>query len=259
MAEPEDSCIFHNKMGNVGEVTTSEIGTNLAWVGTPAYAACKFDNGIYANNQSNYVNTSGADVGLTPNNFAEEFWLKTDYNVLNGLPQSGIAPIYILAYWQYSGNDRVLIYFDSTGAWGAQGLVFGTKVNGFWTYFSVTTGLTFNSGTFQHFLWVYNRAGIGGGVNTTRFYWNGSSFYTSNVVPGNQTHPAGFQAFLSLAGYGSGASVIDNCKIYNGVTEALITAIVGNRNNEGWPSAGGGRLIDGKMIAPLVDSGIMIN
>ncbi len=69
-----------SKLEDAGDVTSPQIGTGGAEVGSPSYVPCKFNNGVEI-----YVNTKEINFPCAANNINNskgtiEFWAKVNFN-----------------------------------------------------------------------------------------------------------------------------------------------------------------------------------
>jgi len=103
---PINNLILWNKLGSTAEVTNSEIGPNLWEVGTPTYAAGKFDNGFnnVTSAQTNHIKfTPDSAVNTSARKGSCGFWLK----VGAGGFQPGGRPF---STDYTAGGTRILLY-----------------------------------------------------------------------------------------------------------------------------------------------------
>jgi len=249
MAESEGSCILWARFEN----TNSEIGPNWVVNGTPIWNPCRFNNGFYSNNDANYLNTVG-DGALDPNQSIWEWWMRTDNDVTDGAPADNGYHTY--GFW---GHD----------SGGIPAILIANYPAPFYCYVYIKNGAAppatfqFQNGTWLaganvHMMLVINPLGIAGGPNTVRLYIDGNLENSSNASL------AKFQVADSykIGGvpWGPGENmeaVVDNLKVYKGTSQALIDAIIANRNNEGFPPPGGFRMLDGGLKSPMLDGAMM--
>ena len=218
-----DNCILWNKLGSAGEVTSSEIGQNGAWTGTPTYSACKFGNGSYSNNIGNYILIPDND--FDQDNFIFECWLKLDWST----PE---VPPHWWVWWEPDGSNRF-----STGLEGGNIYSYWRQNSGGGAL-NISVAQSITGGDLNHFMLVCNRSGIAGGADTRRIYWNTTLIYNSATALNASTAAAGNIKLLNHITTGGALNgVMDNLKIYNDTTQVTIDAIIANKDNEGW---GGG-------------------
>lgn len=233
MAEPKDSCILHNEQGSDAEVGSSEIGQNGAWDGASTYVAAKFDDGSYSNNLNNRIKFDGDD--FNPNKFIVEYWFSADgWNCVNGVSSAGGATGWMS--WYADDNNRVS--FLHTGG----GLGFQVVILGVTRTYNLTTGVNWLDGTLHHIMFVYNKDGIDGGADVTRIYLDEALADSTAGATGNQIKPGSDGILYDLTFFFGGAGNFpftgthDNIKIYNDTSGALITAIIANKDLEGFPT-----------------------
>ena len=136
---------YWSKLEDAGDVTSPETGPAGTEDGSPDYAACKFNNGICVNaNAEGYYFPNNPTVITAATKGAVEFWIKTDYNVANGLPADAAHHMLVVynpagsaQFWCYinsdngigmlrdpdtGSGDRVTV-FDTTSDWTAGDLV----------------------------------------------------------------------------------------------------------------------------------------
>jgi hypothetical protein len=220
-------------MGSLAQIQSSEIGVNGTVVGSPSYNACKFDNGLYSNNTANHA-VFVVSSQFNPNAFIVDFWINTDFSVTNdSVSDAGIH--------NFMGFASPTTYnFTTLGIDNGSGLRVNSWVSSV-SHDNFLTGATWSASTNTHICFVFDRTGIGGGANIARAYIDGILVNSSATAVPNQVR-TDFTMKTPL--YWDGVTllrpldgVIDNIKIYNVVSEAIITAVLNNRNNEGFPSA----------------------
>jgi hypothetical protein len=250
MAEPQDSCIGHWKLEDV----TAEIGPDFVVNGVATWNPCKFNNGFYTTDDANFLRTAN-DGTFTPNSFIAEWWMRTDNSVTNGIPSDGGYHDY--GIWGVTANPTILIanypapfecyiYIDT----GVAPPVTFSFANGTWL-----------AGANVHIMLVVDTTGIAGGPNTVRYYVNGNLENSSN---------GGLAAFVAADRFKIGGlpwaavenmeAVMDNLRIYNGSSQALIDAVILNSYTneiEEWPTVGGFPLIGEKLRSPLFHSNML--
>lgn len=228
-----DDCVWWNRLGDAAQIGTSEIGVNCVWDNTPTYNAGKFDNGIYSNNANNRVRTYSFASSLVNNwrQFIVEFWLRTDYNLVAGIP-SDATTHGMFSYYQNSDN-RLRWVLDS--AWRID---LGARIGAVW-YNHRLIQANWSSGTDAHFLVAVNNAGIDGGADQFRLYVNNGLVYNSANDYANWSTS---QSIYLLVQATIGAivtplnGVLDNIKIYD--STAQLAGILANRETEGFPASG---------------------
>jgi hypothetical protein len=208
------------------EDVTAEIGNDWTLNGSATWNSVKFNNGFYTNNNANYL-SNAVTTGFDPNNFIFESWIKTDYNVVNGVPSDGNW--HALFSWRYDGNNYITIWFAVGFGVFAQYNIGGSASNIFFAKGNWTAG------DLVHFMWVYKRAGIAGGANTVRLYIDASLEGSSNIALASQTNVGAYRLSLNQLGFENFTGSQDNVKIYDEAD--VFQDVIDNRNNEGFPSA----------------------
>jgi hypothetical protein len=228
-----DDCYLHNKLGNAGEVAASEIGPNLAWIGTQQYESGKFGNAILVNAVDVNARVTGAFTGFDANAYIVEMWVKPDWDCVSGRPS--IAGF--LDPWHYfiDANNFTNLTFNQGAAFQNYWAI---RVGGVFTNWTIGEG-DWTADDLVHLMWVYDRNGIGGGANTRRFYQDGVLLASSNIATANQAATAGT---FYLGNFRTGGEPwkggVDNIKVYQpaggAVSEAFITSVIAVKDIEGW-------------------------
>ena len=203
--------VLWNRLGSATQITKSVIGENFAWVGSSSYAAGKFGNGSYSNSASNYPQvTNGNNVIPDQGLYAVELWLKTGFDVTNGVGPANNPGIWSLygAAW-----SKAQVSF-LTGS-GLTFAYYWLSSSGYYHLNSTSAAFTWTAGTLVHLAFVINTSGIGGSANTMRVYKDGISRTTSDTALG--TPPAAAPVFKLLNGdWTTGQdATIDNIKVYD--------------------------------------------
>jgi len=216
----------------------AENGSNAVEVGSVNLNPAKFNNGWYSNNNSNY--TTSPEDGWTPDEWIIEFWLKPDGNCSNAIiDNAGISGNFFWT-WYLDNNNRIHVGQEPGGFVG-HSIIIKTAGSDVFFYYKPPT-LDYSSGDLVHYCFVYKRGTIGATSNTIRIYFQGALVSSSNGVPGAMGAGAGAFTFLNHSDHNRTIkSIEDNIKIYAGagaVTEANITELLDNRNNEGFGVTG---------------------
>ena len=208
MAEPQDSCIGWWKL----EDRLAEIGTDAIEHGTSTWNPCKFGNGYYGNNLSNYLSiASGNGIGLTQGII--EFWFKPNY-ASTLFVHAGImgdaSSTYDLTFYTHNGKHtfwRGGKYVHIAGTW--------------------------NTGDVMHYMGVWDSSAGFDGAKTLALYIDGVEIGSNTgalTIPSADTLNIG-----KIATYNKTANaVVDNLKIYNNATVYL--DVIANKDTEGWGS-----------------------
>jgi len=248
MAIPAN-CIHWTKAGSDAECTVPEKGQAWTVNGSPAYTACKFNAGVDCTAATKYLSMADFD-NLNKNSGGIEFWFKPHYNRVGEGSRHGIIQITNWTDLRFQINydqNRDSIYFL------IQDTVAG-RCNP-----EDTTAFSAEQLFHLAFIWDINGSLAGG--KRAAIYRDGVD--NSAIVTVNNAWTSDFPATCPFyvgrnPAYGdSGDHIIDNLKIWNNHTDAI--ASLANRNTEDFPSVGGGRLIDQKMIAPLIDGNLMVS
>ena len=223
----EDDIKIWNKFGSDAEVENSEIGEDGIIVGTLIYEAGEFGLGTRSNLASNRVEFPDTDIG--PNQLLCAVWGKpVGWSIVNGAASSGSRSI---MNWQV-GSHRLNWYFDSAGF---RGNTRGGS-NGDW----LVTDASFDVADGEKFslIIVMNRAGIDGGPDTVRIYFNGNLVLSSTTVYGPLVGSANFKILVRCNSGGTPldpfTGVLDNPKFTLKTDQDTIDAIIANINTEGF-------------------------
>jgi len=227
----KDACVLHNILSSDGVVGSSDIGVNGAWVGSSSYEANKWGNGAYNNSTTNRIEFNAfpsSDVNDW-DRFMAEFYLKTDYNVVNGVP-SDAANHGFFAYYQDT-NNRLRWVIDTV-----YNIDLGAKIGGVW-YNHRNISPSWSAGDLIHFLVVVDDDGIDGGPDKFRVYINGSLEYNSvnNYATWSTTQSIDLliQTTVGPAYVTPFSGSMNNLKLYNDPT--LYQDALDNRIRQYWP------------------------
>ncbi len=232
MAEPQDSCILHNRLGTLLQVNNSEIGQNGTWVGTETYHAARFDNGSFNNNIANYI--TFPDTDFTPNKFIFEMVIKPEgWSITNGIRSDGVD--HGLFSWHASALNRILFYF------GPGGLTFIVQGGAQRNHFCTHADLDISDDELVNINVVYDRLGIDGGPDIVQMNFKGNQVYNSVANTGLISGSSLIRLLIRNSGVGAPNTPLkgtgDNVKIYNKTTTVVQSAIASNIGNEFWPAA----------------------
>lgn len=210
----EREALLWNKLGSDYEVAHSEIGPAGVWGGQPMYAPGKFGNAML--HQSAAQNYARFNSVLSKEDvFTIEFWLKTAYNVPDGIPGDGLYnlnPYYII-----SGDDHNTGFAGTVG-WKMQ---FNASVYKGWPpYSSLYRWNTFwQADEWHHIAVVYDSAA--GQGQYIKYYFDGVLKPMASAVADNswqieQAMDLILGCFTQPDSAPIGAdAAIDNVKIYN--------------------------------------------
>ncbi|MBA7546290.1 hypothetical protein ES705_38675 [subsurface metagenome] len=143
-----------SKLEDAGDVTSPQLGTGGALVGSPTYEAAKFNNGIHSD-----IDNEGCTFPTAPNNINNdkgtiEFWAKMHYTQTDGDHH------WIFAFYEVDYGGIELFFNKSVGGFKVQVVSGGSTV-----VYIETTGMTWNVNDLLHFGVTWDREGndIGGG------------------------------------------------------------------------------------------------
>lgn len=239
-------------------VITSDVGPDIDWTGTPSHPIVKFINGAYSNNVANCITTddSGEVFGAIANKHMFGVWIKTDYDVTNGIPaDEGNHTIFDWRGVNGPGGPNITdIWFQRFG-----GLFMRRVVNGVTTNFNTShSAITFNAGDLVYLAFIYDRDGIDGGSITQKTYFGNEAGVTevlsSTDTPAEQTAVSQNLIFLR-DGIGTGSFIgsLDNIKLEGDATFNLFNEKLANRNNVGYEAVLGSVLDNSNIFTPGVE------
>lgn len=259
MAEPQDSCILWTKF----EDATSEIGPNGLVSGTPTYHGCKFNDGVKCDAVGEHIRFP-AVPGYSVNQGLIEFWLKTDsYILTNAKPNSGLThSLVVTDFISLSGHTTLYLSPTFGMVWDWHD---GVGLDQWYTEgggSAPSIALTMALNEVAHLMFVWDRAGIEGGLDTRRVYLNGIQIGNRTIARANSV-ASGF--YIEAGNGGSNQTIFskaiqDNLKIYNTLmTTSFLNAVISNKDTEGWPiiSVGGIPLLNGGLRSPLLKSNML--
>lgn len=194
--------------------TSKELINNYSVVvtGAPTFSSGKFGNGAYSNNNSHYINITSIPLSKINNGakYTIELWLKTDYNVTNGIPADGL--VHDVFSFLTDTSQQINFYF-----YPADAFYFDATVGP--GYYKRITAPTWTASNLIHFAFVFNKDGIDGGSDKIRVYvGNSLIFNSSSFTSGSYVDLTGTSFTLRLLGR-AGSYVFkgqqDNIKIYD--------------------------------------------
>jgi len=231
MSEPKDSCIIWNQLENSSLV--SQIGDNGAEHGSPDYVPGKFNNAvrINADNEAVYwLNTN--DRFLQPEGIAE-WWLKpVGWSITDAKASADL-------HFVFSINVININFFDCY--FNGNGLNVRIRRNNV-NYFPVAQvipEIDVADGEWFHFFIAWNEAGIDGGSNKWRIYFNGNLVNTydgtiilpRDFIPDTAQYRLGLQAISNTFNWDG---EIDNFKFYDNARQNTINGVANNKDREGF-------------------------
>jgi hypothetical protein len=199
MPEP----ILFNRFESAASVGNNVIGANFTKQGVPTYAACKFGNGIYINQNGEAADFASFQPGKTG---CVECWIKPDWASTDGTN-------HIICDSVLGGTPRFLFYWNATWKNFAFGYDWNNPAGG---YVRATTWPGHNAGDLIHIAAVWDENGIEGGANLLRIYMNNTLHGSGNTAnfPALQIGiRVGNQSAASIIVPFDG--VIDNMKFYD--------------------------------------------
>lgn len=85
---------YWSKLEDAGDITSPQIGPAGTVDGSPTYAACKFNNGLYSNANGEGYHFTNTGTIISGNIGCIEFWFKPDYNLVNGVPSDAARHLF---------------------------------------------------------------------------------------------------------------------------------------------------------------------
>jgi len=226
------------KVDNGSTGLIDEIGSaNLSLNGSgETYPTCKFNGGFYPGSNTVVLR----NISSNPVSYEKglvESWIKTDFNMVNGARSDSLSLGVNFEMFLYSGNAPAFVYcrFNPTQ------MSFIVRTNGSGTqavFISTSSGLTWTAGDLVHFMFCWDKDGIGATSETMRIYVNGVKVDSSTVSIASSPHTTG-QFYVGNANIPGTSSrlITDNVKVIcdgRSITEDIIQYAVDNRNNEAW-------------------------
>lgn len=191
-----------SKFENAGDVTSPQMGTGGAEVGSPTYVPAKFNNGILSDvdNEGCTLPTAANLINLDKGTI--EFWAKLNFDELDG-DNHFFLDFYATSY----GGLRL---FFSSGDYDFRVFVWSggnVKVN------LVTVGMAWDIGDLLHFGLTWDRQGndIGGG-KTVALYIDNVEKASSTTTWDTDTVNPNLYIGLEKGGTMHSDAVIDNLK-----------------------------------------------
>ncbi len=180
--EIEDNCVAWWKL----EDLLAEKGPALNEIGEVDWVPAKFNNGVYVNDDANYL-SAGTGSWFTPNSFVIGSQILTDFSVVDGVPSDDLG--HVLFSWY---NDAANSFYFRVGP---QGTYFVNRVNGTSYYLPLMTNINWDAHTLHHLLVVYVQAKIGD--DQQRVYLDGNLIENRNVGAPVQTKTTGTSKLLT--------------------------------------------------------------
>jgi len=196
-------------VGSDAEITTPAFGSVVsAKNGTPTYVDGKFGNGMACTSSGDYARlTIGGGFTNADAGTIEYWWRKTTTNPNGYIGHTGDIT---------AGTDLRVLIVAYTGDLTFQFYYGGGSV----LHSHVESYTGFADGEWVHLAITWNRLGIAGGSDTSRFYVNGVAVSTSTATVASWSMPVGWYYTFGNASDGTAPisananSYVDNLKIY---------------------------------------------
>ena len=238
MELPKDNCIEWCKLENVN----AEIGEPLTDFGGVDFTKPgQFNNGAYTNLGTKSLGIADGNMlrPFNPNRFVFTFYIRPDFNVVNGVPDNGKSNACFM--WWVGSTNLIFFSFDNDGGPPFDSTRVRIRVSGVSSdYFNTSANMNMTAGALSRFTLIYDRGGIGGGADKLRMYLGKINVFSSAVTPANQAN-TGTCYFMANAPFSNSPlnGLLDNIKISddNGtgsISEELVLSIL-NNDKEAWP------------------------
>jgi len=203
--------ILFNRCGSTTEATHSVIGENGVEGASVDYTTGYFGNGINSNNTNKYVEFANAgDIYLgAAGTF--EFWMSPYADITNGTIPAGTRSVFSMAN---TNNNLFDLLMSPAGiAWRIR---VGGTYYGFGNTSYTPADFDLATGAWGHVAFVWNSAGIDGGSDTCRFYFNGAKLLntTSALTLPSSIGVLWLGSYIQASTLHANA-VLDNFKIYS--------------------------------------------
>ena len=207
---PKEPILF-SRLGSTSQVTTSVVGASGSEAAGANYAAGKYGNGLNSNGVTAYVSYP-TTTAYSGNAGCIESWIKpVGFSITNGSTSADYRWVYSLTA---DANNWIDLILGATGF--LPRIKSATAFGGFGSTYQTHASFDVADGENFHLATVWNTAGIAGGSDIVRVYFN-------NLLIANTTTaapaPVG-SCVLDVGIYAQGYSnplggVVDNLKIYN--------------------------------------------
>lgn len=213
-----------SKLENVGDVTSPQLGTGGAEIGSPTYEPARFGNGILSdvNDEGCTFPTGANSINLDKGTI--EFWAKLNFDPSHAA-------------------DHALLDFRLSGSGGMR-LIFINSIDDFRLYIQsggsyvvtlTTTGVSWNAGDLLHFAITWDRTGTDiGDSKTAVLYIDDVEEASSTTQWDTDTVNSNLYVGTSYGGTSHSDAVIDNIKTYD---ECKIDFSDRNSEGDGPPAA----------------------
>ena len=201
--------VYWSKLESAGDITSPQVGVGGTVDGSPTYATCKFNNGLYCDAAGEAYHVPNTGSFLSGNEGTVECWIKTDFNLVNGVPDDATTSYVI------QGNPAGSALFGY-GEFGASGMGLNRRNDdaGWISCFDTTTDWTAGDLVHIAFVWDIN-AGFDG-TKTMAVYVNGvETANTSNALGAYTDDETNFCVTADDGLSVSLNSIIDNLKIWD--------------------------------------------
>ena len=239
-----DSCVLYSTVNDAGAVTSPAIGL-AGTVSNGSFIAAKFGNGHLATavNNSDYISFPPTDFNV--NKGAIGFWTKSKY----------AFPADTSLHSLFTNINGADLFSILTGSLARVSCSFrGTGLNA-----NITFTDAWAVDDLIHWLYVWDNTAGFDGAKTFAVYKNGVEKGSSALAIGSM-NPAANTYFGIYAGSVGRESdqAVDEIKIFNDMSAALLAEMLVNKDEIGFPIAGGKRMIDGGIRSNLIDRSVLV-
>ncbi len=219
---PVAGLLLWNKLGSDLEVQNSEVGIDLNIKGTPTYASCKFDNGIYF--PSNETHNIDCDSSIVPlDKGCIEFWWKPTFNWDNVSPTNWSAFINISIHSPLKpATNTTILMFQYNPASSLFGFYYYWVDSGdnYIMKFITVPPLSFNANDIIHLAIAWDKDNNIEGQYSLAIYQNGTNIGGSTDTIAPQASWAGDLDIVGngvseFGGWDGCKGPMDNIKIWN--------------------------------------------
>lgn len=224
---PELDTVLWNKHQDAALV--SEIGGDGQALGTITFAAGKFDNAarIDANGEcAKYVNFAPT---MDWHSMIYEYWMLTDYNVVNGNPADATVHRTMTSFFKIGGNQKGCGWWIHTG------------INKFYylddEMIMSNVTVDWNATTWNHYVLILDRTASFDADKTAAFYFNGDQISSCNSALSDWSNPTDHSLYIGCSHLLSEPidGMIDNPKIHSPASADKLAVVLAGRDQEGNP------------------------
>lgn len=227
--EAPATLVYWSKLETAGDITSPQVGVGGTVDGTPTYVACKFSDGIYCDTPGEAFHVPNTGSFLSGNECTLEFWIKTDFNVVNGIASD--AATHTMSSLNPAGSALMNFEFSTVSGFGINRR---NDAAGWVACYDTTSDWT--AGDLVHLAFVWDIAAGFDATKTMAVYVNGVETASTTTALGAFTDDTtnfyvcdGSSLTLGLD------AIIDNIKIWD-----YAKIDFSDRNTEGYASTGGG-------------------